>query len=283
MSEASTTGRLIANARRRLAAAPFRPAGREAVLLMARVLGRDETRVLAHPEEVLDVAAVDRFEELLERRLGGEPIAYIFGEREFYGRPFAVDPRVLIPRPETEHLVELALEQKLPPRPRILDLGTGSGCLAVTLACELPEARVTAADLSAAALAVARINARRHGVGDRVQLVAADLAQPLLLDGFDLVVSNPPYVGLEEAPYLSTEVRDHEPATALFSPDSATSIIERLADELEGLAPGTTVAFEIASGREEAIGELLAGSRLALSAVRADYAGIPRVVVTKRR
>jgi release factor glutamine methyltransferase len=250
---------------------------------MARTLGCNEARVLAYPEEELDAATVGRFQELLERRLGGEPIAYIFGEREFYGRVFTVDPRVLIPRPETEHLVELALELGLPERPRILDLGTGSGCLAVTLACELPGARLTATDVSPAALAVAHLNARRHGVEDRVRLAAADLAFPMRLGGFDLVVSNPPYVGLDEAPYLSTDVRDHEPATALFAPRTRLSIIERLVTELGGLASGSLVAFEIGAGREKAVSDLLADSPLELIAIRPDLAGIPRVVVTKRR
>jgi release factor glutamine methyltransferase len=279
---APTVGQLLADARQCLAAAPFRPVGREAVLLMARALGCNEARVLAHPEEELDAVIAERFQELLARRLSGEPIAYIFGEREFYGRLFTVDPRVLIPRPETEHLVELALELELPPQPRILDLGTGSGCVAVTLACELPFARLTATDLSPAALAVARANALRHGVADRVRLAAADLAQPLQLESFDLVVSNPPYVDLDEAPLLSIDVRDHEPALAIFAPRTRLSIVQRLSRELGGLAPGTVVAFEIGAGRDEAVAELLVGSLLALTGTRSDYAGIPRVVVTKR-
>ncbi len=283
MSDTRTIGSLLADARRRLAATPLQPPGREAVLLMARARGWDEARVLAHPEDELDELTADRFRAMLERRLAGEPIAYIFGEREFYGRAFGVDRRVLIPRPETEHLVELALELDLPPRPRILDLGTGSGCVAVTLACELPTARLVATDLSPAALAVARANSRRHGVDDRVRLAAADLARPLRLEGFDLVVSNPPYVGLDEAPYLSIDVRDHEPATALFAPGEPLSVIARLAAELGGLAPGTVVAFEIGAGREESVGALLEDSPLAFLGTRADLAGIPRVVVTKRR
>ena len=283
MGETSTVGTLLGYARRRLAAAPFRPAPREALLLLARTLDWDEARVLAHPERELDEEAAARFREMLERRLAGEPIAYIFGEREFYGRLFAVDPRVLIPRPETEHLVDLALELELPARPRILDLGTGSGCIAVTLACELPDARLVATDLSPAALAVAQVNARRHGVDDRMRLAAADLARPLRLEGFDLVVSNPPYVGLDEAPYLSIDVRDHEPATALFAPATRLSVIERLVRELGDLAPGTVVAFEIGAGRDEAVAALLDDSPLALIGTRADLAGIPRVVVTKRR
>ena len=283
MMENVTIDRLLVEARRRLAAAPFEPAGREALLLMARVLARSEAHVLAHGEDEPEAEAAARFAALLERRLVGEPIAYILGEREFYGRRFSVDPRVLIPRPETEHLIELTLELELPPDPRILDLGTGSGCLAVTLACELPAARLIATDLSPAALAVARANARRHGVENRVRLAAADLALALRLDEFDLVVSNPPYVGLDEAPDLSIDVRDHEPAGALFAPRTPLSVIERLATELGELATGTVVAFEIGAGREEAVGELLADSPLALVGTRSDYAGIPRVVVTKRR
>jgi release factor glutamine methyltransferase len=283
MISPTTSGSLLADARRRLAAAPFRPAGREAVLLMARTLNCNEARVLAYPEKTLDAAAARCFQALLARRLAGEPIAYIFGEREFYGRPFTVDSRVLIPRPETEHLVELALTLDLPARPRILDLGTGSGCVAVTLACELPAARLTATDISPAALAVARLNTRRHGVEHRVQLAAADLALPLRLRAFDLVVSNPPYVGLEEASLLSIDVRDHEPATALFAPRTRLSVIERLATELGELAAGTVVAFEIGAGRDEEVSDLLEDSPLALVATHSDLVGIPRVVVTKRR
>ena len=277
-----TVGGLLAEARERLAAAPFRPSGREALLLMAHVLGRGEAGVLAHPEEELDAASSSRFRALLERRLTGEPVAYILGEREFYGRAFAVDRRVLIPRPETEHLVEAVLALELPPRPRVLDLGTGSGCVAVTLACELPAARVTATDLSPAALVVARRNARRHEVASRVTLVAADLAAPIRLGGFDVVVSNPPYLGSGEAPYLSVEVRDHEPAVALFAPGDALSVTERLTAELSGLPSGAVVALEIGAGLEPRVEALLPGSPLEHVETLADYAGIPRVVVTRR-
>jgi release factor glutamine methyltransferase len=283
VTETITAGRLLAEARRRLAAAPFRPSGREALLLMAHVLGRGEAAVLAHPEEELDEAIAGRYRRLLERRLAGEPVAYILGKREFFGRLFAVDRRVLIPRPESEHLVEAVLELELPSAPRILDLGTGSGCLAVTLACELPAAWLVATDVSPAALAVAQRNARRHGVGSRVRLAAADLATSLALGGFDVVVSNPPYLAPGEAAYLSPEVRDHEPATALFAPDSALSTTARMIAGLDGLAPGAVVAFEIGAGLDEAVEELLAGSPLAPVTTRADYAGIPRVVVTRRR
>ncbi len=151
----------------------------------------------------------------------------------------------------------------------------------MTLACELAGARVTATDLSPAALAVARSNARRHGA--RVALVAADLAAALRLGGFDLVVSNPPYVDADEAPSLSPEVRDHEPATALFAPGAALALIDRLLAELASLPPGTPLAFEIGAGQAPAVERRLAGSAFRHLETRPDYAGIDRVVVTRRR
>jgi UDP-N-acetylglucosamine 1-carboxyvinyltransferase len=176
------------------------------------VLGLSEAQVLARGRQPAGATAQRLFLALLERRLGGEPVAYLLGEREFYGRSFAVDRRVLVPRPETEHLVEAALAARLPRSPRILDLGTGSGCLAVTLALELPAARLVATDLSPGALAVAAANVRRWGVEGRVGLAAADLFAGLDLAAFDLVVSNPPYIDRREAPTLSPEVVDFEPA-----------------------------------------------------------------------
>ncbi|HJX29902.1 MAG TPA: peptide chain release factor N(5)-glutamine methyltransferase, partial [Thermoanaerobaculia bacterium] len=190
---------LLADARARLAATPFGAPPREAVLLLGKVLGLNEAQVLARDRDEVDPAAASRFGEILERRLTGEPVAYLFGEREFYGRPFQVDNRVLIPRPETEHLIEEALAETLPPGPLILDIGTGTGILAVTLALEIPGARVVATDLSAGALAVAAHNARRLGAADRVFLVRTDLAAGLDLSRFDLVVSNPPYIDPADA------------------------------------------------------------------------------------
>lgn len=232
-------------------------------------------------------AAVVRFRGLLERRLAGEPVAYLVGEREFYGRPFRVDRRVLIPRPETEHVVEAALALDLPPAPRILDVGTGSGCLAVTLALELPAARVVATDLSPGALAVAADNARRHGVARRLRLAAADLAAPLRLGAFDLVVSNPPYVALEEAPRLSPEVREHEPAVALFAPGGGLAVLSRLLAQVAALPAGASVVCEIGEGQRSGVERLLGAgppslAPLHLAEVRRDYAGKERVVVLRR-
>lgn len=233
----------------------------------------------ARSELVVDAGCAQRFRSLLERRLTGEPIAYILGEREFYGRPFRVDSRVLIPRPETEHLVEAALELKLPRRPRILDIGVGSGCLAVTLALELLESTVVATDLSPGALAVAAANVRAHSVRDRVRLIASDLTGPLDLTPFDLVVSNPPYIDPAERAHLSIEVTRFEPARALFAPDRGDRILERLIQELATLRPGTPVLLEIGYDQADRISELARVAGLTLQEIRRDLAGHPRTAV----
>ena len=271
---------LLSEGRRRLAAAAFSPQPREASLLLCRVLGWSEARVMAYPESEVDPAAASRFRELLTRRVRGEPAAYVLGEREFYGRSFRVDNRVLIPRPESELLVEIALALDLPPAPRILDVGTGSGCLAVTLALELRAARMTAVDLSPAALAVAAENARRLGAS--VHFAAADLASSLQLDSFDLVVSNPPYIAPEEASEISREVVDHEPAAALFSPAGGLSTISRLLNELAGLPGGVWLAMEIGHRQANDVARLAASSPFELLEIRPDLAGIPRVALLER-
>src|SRR4051812_41376755 len=206
-----TIGQLLAEARPLLAATPFGASPREARLLLGHVLGLSEARMIARQETEVPPEAERRFRDLLARRLAGEPVSYLTGEREFWGRSFAVDSRVLIPRPETEHLVEVALSEWLPEQPWILDVGTGSGILAVTLALETPGSRVVATDLSPGALAVAAGNARRLGAGPQVSLVRTDLTAGLDLSRFDLVVSNPPYVDRAEMPEMSPEVYDFEP------------------------------------------------------------------------
>lgn len=282
----STIDQLLAEARPRLAATPFGAPAREASLILGRVLGLSEAQVLAHGEREVPDEAAERFRSLLERRLAGEPTAYLFGERELYGRTFQVDPRVLIPRPETEHLVEAALQAPLPERPWILDVGTGSGILAVTLALEIPGARVVATDISPGALAVTSLNARRlgvRGVRRRVFPVGADLARGLDLRRFDLVVSNPPYVDWSDAPGLSAEVYNFEPHVALFAPGSGDSLYARLFSETQGLRPGIRLLVEIGYGQLDAIRGHAAASSLQVVDVRLDYAGIPRVVILERR
>lgn len=273
-----TVGQLLAAARPRLAATPFGASPREALLLLGRVLELSEAQLLARPESEVEDQAEQRFSALLERRLGGEPVAYLVGEKEFFGRPFFVDSRVLIPRPETEHVVEVALAGPLPPAPRILDIGTGSGCLAVTLALEIPGARVVAADLSPGALAVAAGNARRYGVAHRVYPVGLDLAAGIELPRFDLVVSNPPYVDASEAPALSPEVCNFEPHLALFSPGRGDAVLARLIREAKALRAGVRLVLEIGLGQLDAVTAAAAAAGFDVVSVRRDLAGIPRVV-----
>jgi release factor glutamine methyltransferase len=274
-------GELLARARERLAAAPFAPPRREALLLLGHVLGLSEAQVLARPERAVEAPAAARFEALVERRLGGEPVAYLTGVKEFYGRPFAVDPRVLIPRPETEHVIEAALAAPLPSRPRILDLGTGSGCLAVTLALELPGARVVATDASPAALAVAAANARRLGAAG-VRCAAADRYVGLDLAAFDLVVANPPYIDPADAASLSPEITGFEPHAALFAPGRGEAMLADLIAGAAALRPGAWLVVEIGRGQLQALRRHAAPAGLHVAAVIDDYAGIPRAIRLER-
>jgi release factor glutamine methyltransferase len=278
----STLGELLREGRRRLAATAF-AAPREAALLLGAVLGLAEAQVMARDDRPVAPADAARFAALLARRLAGEPVAYLLGDREFYGRRFAVDKRVLIPRPETEHLVEAALALPLPPAPLVLDVGAGSGCLAVTLALELPGARAVAADLSPGALAVTAANARRHHVAGRVAAVASDLAAALDLARFDLVVSNPPYVDAAEAASMSPEVCNFEPHLALFSPGGGDAVLARLFGECARLRPGVPLVVEIGFGQLDAAFRHAAASTLEILDERRDYAGVPRVLVLRRR
>lgn len=240
--------------------------------------------MIAREDREVTPAEERRFRELLERRLTGEPVAYLLGEREFFGRPFFVDDRVLIPRPETEHVVELALSERLPASPWILDVGTGSGCLAVTLALEIPGSMVVASDLSAGALAVASKNAQRHGVAERVLRVGMDLLTGLDLSRFDLAVSNPPYIDWSEAGELSPEVCSFEPHLALFSPGTGDSTLARLFAQCgAGLRPGVALIVEIGSGQLDVARRQAEAPGLQLAEVRQDYAGIPRTLVLRRR
>lgn len=278
----STIDQLLAEARPRLAATSFGAPVREAALLLGRVLDLSEAQLLAHGEREVAPEPAERFRSLLERRLAGEPVAYLFEEREFYGRSFHVDPRVLIPRPETEHLIEAALSVPLPERPWILDVGTGSGILPVTLALEIPGARIVGTDISPGALAVAAGNARRHGA--RIFPVGTDLTKGLDLARFDLVVSNPPYIDPGDAPELSPEVCNFEPHVALFAPVRGDSLYERLfAFAGKGLRPGVHLIVEIGFGQLKAIRGHAEASGLHIAGTRHDYAGIPRVVVLQRR
>jgi release factor glutamine methyltransferase len=232
---------------------------------------------------VLSPAERSAFEALITRRLDGEPVAYLTGRREFWGRWFAVDRRALIPRPETEHLVELALSLELPPSPRILDIGTGTGCIALTLALERSDAEVVATDRSLAALALAAENGRRLGATGRLRLLAADLGAGLDLASFDLVVSNPPYIDPADAASLSPEITRYEPASALFAAAGGTAVGERLLAELGALAAGGRVLLEIGAGQLDGVTAIASRRGFSIRRVVDDYAGIPRVVFLERR
>jgi release factor glutamine methyltransferase len=223
----------------------------DAELLAATALGVRRLDLYLQFDRPLDETQLTAIRELVRRRGDGEPVAYITGEREFYGRPFSVSAAVLIPRPETETLVDLALKRiravlQDGRAPRIADLGTGSGCVALTLAAEIPAATVVATDLSEAALAVAAANARRHDLAGRVELVAGSWADPLRGREFDVVVSNPPYIPSAELAALAGDVRDHEPALALDGGEDGLDAYRALLPSLAAiLAPGGWAAVEI--------------------------------------
>lgn len=254
---------------------------REAALLLGEVLGLAEAQLYARADDDVPEPAAVSYGQLVRRRADRVPIAYLLGRREFYGRDFAVDPRVLIPRPETEHLVEAALN-RIGDGARVLDVGTGSGCIAVTVALERPGSRVVATDLSPGALAVAAANCRRHGVGDRVRLVRTDLLAALRPGLFDVVVSNPPYIDVGEWPTLMPEIRDHEPPEALLAGDGL-DFFRRLLAAGGFLRAGQRLLLEIGKGQLEAVRELAERGGFEEEWVVADLAGIPRVVTLRRR
>ena len=240
--------------------------------------------LIAHEDEPLAADAAGPFCDLIERRLAGEPIQYITGEAEFYGLPFHVNRDVLIPRPETEHLVEkvMALAAEFV-RPKIVDVGTGSGAIAVALAHALPFAEITATDISADALAVAKANAARNGVADRVRFFKGDLLEAVAGEHFDIVISNPPYVPESDRTTLDVEVRDYEPAQALFAGEDGLQIYRRLIPAAFGaLVPGGFLALEIGYGQRAGIEALLVREGFAGIEFIPDLQGIARVAVARR-
>ncbi len=239
---------------------------------------------MAHWEEEFSGEQTTRYMELVERRYRGEPIQYIVGATEFYGLPFRVTPDVLIPRPETEHLLEraLALAERCQ-APRIVDVGTGSGAIAIALANHLPNAAITAVDLSAAALTIARRNAELNGVVDRIRFLEGDLLGPVAGQQFEIVVSNPPYVPMADYDSLAVEVREHEPALALFAGGDGLDIYRRLIPAaFAALVPGGFVVLEIGYGQSPAIGELLTASGFSEIDFVPDLQDIPRVASALR-
>jgi release factor glutamine methyltransferase len=250
-----------------------------AEVLLAHAMRRERVYLFAHPEQELAEVEWLHYGRYLHERLNGKPTQYITKRQEFYGREFRVTPDVLIPRPETEHVVEVALKagQALSPASRILDVGTGSGALAVTLQLETG-AETLATDISPAAAAVATENARRLGAS--VHVVVCDVMDAIAPGSVDLVVSNPPYVPLREREGLQREVRDYEPHAALFAGETGFEIYERIAaDAPRILRPGSWLVMELGFGARDCVAELLRG--WTDLRIEPDLAGIPRVIAAQ--
>jgi release factor glutamine methyltransferase len=289
-----------------------------AELLLMHVLERDRAWIYAHPEYELDAATREKYFLLAARRAGGVPTQHLTGHQEFWGLDFEVTPDVLIPRPETEHVIEVALERLVAQasacgswlgqdraRPtehqqaeacatfRIADVGTGSGCIAVPLAHEFPAARIVATDLSPSALAVARRNAQRHEVASHIEFVECNLLDAFLRGSpaaghgprsFDLIVSNPPYIGRREAATLPREVRDHEPEIALFAGETGTELYAPLiAQAAELLNPGGFLVLELGHDSAEYVTSALDAPEWTNVRITNDLAGIARVASAERR
>lgn len=281
MSEPWTIGKVV-----RWAADDFRARGiesprLEAELLLAHALGLERMRIIVEQDRPLSADELSRYRELIKRRRAREPVAYLRGEREFWGRPFRVDRRVLIPRPDTEALVETALRRTahLSMAGRALDLCTGSGCVATTFALERPHWMVTGTDLSADALAVARDNAARLGAAWNVRWLAGDLFEPVGRERFDLVTANPPYIAEHEAPSLSPDIRDHEPHLALFGGPRGLDVTARIVAEAPlHLRPGGVLALEIGANQADEVAAMFERAGLTEVERTRDYGGHERVI-----
>jgi len=296
-----------------------------AELLLLQILNRNRTWLYAHPEERITESDAKDFEKLLARRAAGEPTQHLTGKQEFWGLEFEVTPDVLIPRPETEHLIEvaldrLALRERRAGRPQksageglqVADIGTGSGCIAIALAKELPAANFVATDISPAALAVAKRNAARHSASNRIHFIECNLlafpgqaqqaapqpgnipnnASPAVHESrvtshqsrlFDLIVSNPPYIGRRESPSLPREVRDHEPAAALFAGEEGYELYaDLIAQSAAHLEPAGILVLELGHNSLPAVQPLLDAKDWTNVGVTNDLAGIPRVLAAER-
>ncbi len=256
----------------------------DASLLLADLLRRDRAYLIAHADSELRAAEHEEFQSRVARRAAGEPLQYIMGRQQFFKLDFEVTPDVLIPRPETELIVEAALELADQRAINFADVGTGSGCIAISLLNELPNARAVAIDISASALQVARRNAERHHVLQRIRLVASDgFAAIDSNETFDLIVSNPPYVSDEEMKDLQREVR-YEPTNALAGGRDGFAVIRRLLDDAPRFLPSSGhFIFEIGFGQGEAVKELIDPATWELIEIRNDLADIPRTVILRKQ
>ena len=275
----------VAAARERLLAAGLdqRHAHLDPEVLARHVLDWDRATWITRADEPASPAFLAAFDALIARRAQREPVAYIVGSREFYGRDFLVNPDVLIPRPESELIIDYAL-QRVPASQfvRVVDVGTGSGALGLTLACERPEWHVELSDISAEAVAVARRNAQALGVADRVTFLVGDFLEPTM-GLFDVIVSNPPYVARRDQPGMSPDVRDHEPHVALFGGQDGMDLPRRfLAQAAERLTPEGWLAMEFGYGMQEPVEEAARAAGLQVVEVLEDLQGIARTLVARR-
>jgi release factor glutamine methyltransferase len=266
-----------------------------AELLLLHVLGRDRTWLYAHPEGQLSNADSERFFALIKRRAAGAPTQHLTGKQEFWGLEFEVTPDVLIPRPETEHVIEVALDRLAVRELRagrkqtltgenlqVADIGTGSGCIAIAMAKELPASTIYATDISAAALAVARRNALRHRLSERMRFSEGNLLDTVPTQ-FDLVASNPPYIGRRESAALMREVRDHEPEIALYGGEEGYELYADLITQSAAhLKPGGILVLELGHNSLPAVQPLLESPTWTNVAATNDLAGIPRVIAAER-
>lgn len=281
----STIGEAIQKAAQILRSAGVPEARREAGSLLSFVLGKDRTFLISHAEDQLGKDSLEKFQAIVERRAKGEPLQYIVGVQDFFGREFRVTPDVLIPRPETELLVEAALEIVTDVASFVCDVGTGSGCIAITLLCELHEVQVVAVDKSMAAIEIAKLNAVKHSVSNRILFAVSDCFQSLdsSQNQFDLIVSNPPYVSGAVLAGLQREVRDHEPMLALSPGPDGLSIIRRLLREAPPFLKNKGhMLMEIGFGQSEEVERLVDAAVWNLLEIRPDLQGIPRIVVLQK-
>jgi release factor glutamine methyltransferase len=288
VEESLTIAEALREASTRLRVAGLAEPRREAGTLLSHALGRDQTFLILHADESLNGAQVANFRACVERRAAGEPFQYIAGRQEFYGLEFEVGPAVLIPRPETELLVEKALELlQGTAAPLLCDVGTGSGCISVVLLHERGDARGFALDLSPAALAFAARNAARHGVEGRLRLLVSDCFEALRAEEqrelrFDLIASNPPYIAEADLAGLQKEVREHEPRVALTPGGDGLSVIRRLVAEApEFLKPGGHLLIEIGFDQHEQVARLIDPKVWTLLDIYTDLQGIPRTVALR--
>jgi len=270
-----------------------------AELLLLHATNRERTFLYSHPETELTEDETAAFQNLLDRRISGVPVQHLTGKQEFWGLSFEVTPDVLIPRPETEHLIEvaldrLALRELRAGRPNkndgsgllIADIGTGSGCIAIALAKELPQAHFVALDVSPTALTVANRNASKHSVSSRINLLESNLFSSIGTRStvlFDLIISNPPYIGCREARSLSVEVRDHEPELALYGGEEGYEFYaDLIAQSSAHLKPGGLLVLELGHDSLAAVQPLLDAPLWTNVSVTNDLAGIPRVIAAER-